>query len=137
MPAENGPLDGARGAGTVLMVGLAAAVLLAGAAVLTIGQAAVAATRATTAADLAALAAADTARGVTDGETCAVAARVAGRNGARVTSCALGNPEGTVVDVSVAVRLGEGIGVLEGVGLEARATARAGPPPAPWAELPG
>jgi len=123
---------GDRGAGSVLMLGLIAAVVLVAAAVLTLGYAAVHAARAATAADLAALAAADAARGLSSGRPCDVAADAAARNGARVSSCALGNGEGTVVDVSVVVPLGSGLGVLETAGLEARASARAGPPPAPW-----
>lgn len=72
------------------------------------------------AADLAALAAAELAvRG--DPGTCAAAGEVAGANGARLTTCAVGG--GAVVEVAVAVpvRLGP-LGVSE-----AGARARAGP----------
>lgn len=115
-------LDHETGAGTVLMAGLALlALLLIGSAGLLL-QAASAASRAATAADLSALAAADTARGLTAGEPCVVAAEVAARHGATVQDCAVGaTGEGTV---TVRVRID-----LAGVLPDAVGAARAGPPP--------
>jgi secretion/DNA translocation related TadE-like protein len=114
--------DHETGAGTVLMAGLALlALLLIGSAGLLL-QAASAASRAATAADLSALAAADTARGLTAGEPCVVAAEVAARHGATVQDCAVGaTGEGTV---TVRVRI-DVVGVLP----DAVGAARAGPPP--------
>ncbi|THJ68771.1 hypothetical protein E8P82_00360 [Arthrobacter echini] len=111
-----------RGAGTVLMTGLAMlALLLIGVAVLML-QASAAASRAATAADLAALAAADAARGLAPGEPCAVAGAVAEQHDALVTECSIGTtgPGTAIIRVSIA---------LPGLLPAATGAARAGPPP--------
>lgn len=111
-----------RGAGTVLALGLALAVLAVATLVLLLAQSAVAASRAAAAADLAALAAADAARGIVPGEPCAVARDVALKNGAILLDCAEG------ADMTVQVRTGRGAGPFLGM---AWGLARAGPPPGP------
>lgn len=114
--------DGERGAGTLLMAGLALLSLLLIATTALLLQAGSAASRAATAADLAALAAADAVRGLTSGDPCGVAREVADRHAAVVEECLLGVPgTGTaLVRVSVPVP-----GILP----DARGTAKAGPPP--------
>ena len=111
---------GERGSGSVWVAALAGVLALVGGATVLVGAAAVARHRAESAADLAALAAARSAV-IGDPVACAVAQRVADRNGARITGCRV--RPGTVVEVtvSVPVRLG-GIGTRE-----ATARARAGP----------
>ncbi|MEJ5914056.1 Rv3654c family TadE-like protein [Pseudokineococcus sp. 1T1Z-3] len=111
-----------RGAGTVLVLGLAMAALVMASAVAVLGQAVVARHRAVAAADLAALAAADVLLGRTAGEPCAAAGRVAAAGGALVVGC---RPTGQEVVVEVAVPVD---GLLAGLG-PARAAARAGPAP--------
>lgn len=113
-------MEGQRGSGTVLAVGLAMAVMIAMAAVLLLAQAGVLATRAAAAADLAALAGADALRGVTDGEPCMVAASVAARHGAVVLSCSEG--PGQTLDVRTELKERSLAGPATG-------RARAGPPP--------
>ena len=109
-----------RGSGTVLAAGLALVVIMAIGLVLLLAQSAVMAGRAAAAADLAALAAADALRGLTDGEPCAVAADVAGRNAARVVSCTAG--AGQTIEVRTELLAGTTLGTATG-------HARAGPPP--------
>lgn len=110
-----------RGSGSVLLLGAGLLLLMLFCAVLLLLQTAVAANRAATAADLSALAAADTARGLREGDACTVAAEVAGRNGAALTGCAVNAGDHSVqVDTEVAVRL---------VPWPATGRARAGPPP--------
>lgn len=109
-----------RGSGTVLAVGLALVVMLAMALILLLAQAAVLASRAATAADLAALAGADALRGITTGVPCIVAADVASRHGAVLTSCHLG-PEQSV-DVRTTINQSLLLGPATG-------HSRAGPPP--------
>lgn len=113
--------DAERGAGTVMMAGLALVALLLIASAALLLQAATAASKAATAADLAALAAADSARGLRSGEPCSVADAVARQHGARVTGCDIGSTgRGTaVIRVSVHVA-----GLLP----DAAGAARAGPP---------
>lgn len=106
-----------RGSGTVLAVGLTAALALVGVAVIPLGQVLVARAQAAGAADAAALAAADVASGRQPGFACELASEVAAANGAEVRSCEV---DGLVVTVSV------GRGIL-GFTVAARATA--GPPP--------
>jgi secretion/DNA translocation related TadE-like protein len=109
-----------RGSGTVLGLTLGAVVALLLAAVLLLAQAGVMASRAASAADLSALAAADAARGLTSGQPCAVAADVAGRHSAKLTSCnVLG---GGVVEVATELAHAFDWGAATG-------RARAGPPP--------
>lgn len=111
-----------RGAGTLLMAGLALLALLLTAGAVLLLQAASAASVAATAADLAALGAADAARGITGGNPCSVAWSVAERHGASVQQCSIGGtgPGTALVRVSVGVP-----GPLP----DATGAARAGPPP--------
>lgn len=114
--------DTERGAGTLLMTGLAllALVLIASAALLL--QAASAASKAATAADLAALAAADAVRGITSGNPCGVAEEVAERHGAEVIECLLGTTGPGTSTIRVVVP-------VPGIIPDAQGAARAGPPP--------
>lgn len=107
------------GAGTVLALALGAVVMLLLLGLLLLAQAGVMASRAASAADLAALAAADAARGLTSGEPCAVAASVAGKHDAKITSCSVA---GGVVEVGTELAHPFQWGVATG-------RARAGPPP--------
>ncbi|WP_024817966.1 Rv3654c family TadE-like protein [Arthrobacter sp. 31Y] len=109
-----------RGAGTVLALALGAVVMALILGLLLLAQAAVMASRAASAADLAALAAADSARGLTSGEPCAVAAGVAGKHDAKITSCTVAG--GDVVEVETELAHPFQWGVATG-------RARAGPPP--------
>lgn len=110
-----------RGAASVVAVGLIAAVVLLTAITLAVAASYVDARRAALAADAAALAAADAVMGAITGVPCELAEQVARRNGARLTSCEV---DGAVsrVDVVVAGRI---------AGLDASASARAGPPGSP------
>lgn len=112
--------DPEHGAGTVLALGLGLVVVLAAVLTALLAQSAATASRAAAAADLAALAAADAARGISPGEPCAVAAEVAGRNGARVLNCAEGT--GSTVQVRTELEVRTPLGRATGL-------ARAGPPP--------
>lgn len=114
--------DAERGAGTLLMAGLALLALLLIASVALLLQAATAASQAATAADLAALAAADAARGISPGDPCSAAGTVAERHGAAVESCEIGDAGPGTALVRVSVALG---GILP----DAVGAARAGPPP--------
>ena len=109
-----------RGSRTILALALGLVVLMAAVLLATLGQAMTMASRAAAAADLAALAAADAARGITDGEPCAVAAEIARRNAAIVVSCAEGT--GHTVQVRTQLDVGTAFGAATGL-------ARAGPPP--------
>lgn len=109
-----------RGSGTVLAAGLGMVVTMAMALMLLLAQSAVMASRAAAAADLAALAAADTLRGISPGVPCAVAADVAGRQGARIVSCTEGG--GETVEIRTELLNRSLIGAATG-------HARAGPPP--------
>lgn len=116
------------GAGTVLSLGLCLAVITLLLALLVLAQATIGAARAGAAADLAALAGADTIRDLRAGDPCAVAAEVAARNGAELSSCA---PE--VGALSITVDVASSAGRLLPWAPSARA--RAGPPESQW--LPG
>ena len=109
-------LRGERGAATVVTLGIVGAVvaLAAGLAAVLVGS--VASQSAANAADAAALAAADVVSGAVPGEPCAVATRLADRNGARLTSC-------EVSGASVLIRV-----TVERAAFMATASARAGPP---------
>lgn len=111
-----------EGAGTTLMAGVAMAALLLLSVVVLFAQASVAASRAATAADLSALAAADAARGLRDGEPCVLAAEVALRHGARLTGCISEGDAGHIVRVATEV---DSVPALP----PASGQARAGPPP--------
>lgn len=108
-----------RGSGTVLAAGLGLVVMMAMMLVVLLTQSAVMASRAAAAADLAALAAADALRGISPGVPCSVAADVAGRQGAKLTSCTEGSET-----VEIRTEL-----VAHGMFGPAAGHARAGPPP--------
>jgi secretion/DNA translocation related TadE-like protein len=109
-----------RGSGTILAAGLGLVVMMAMMLLLLLAQSAVMASRAASAADLAALAAADALRGITPGAPCTVAAEVAGRQEAKITSCTEGG--GETVEVRTELLSRSMFGVATG-------HARAGPPP--------
>jgi secretion/DNA translocation related TadE-like protein len=109
-----------RGSGTVLAAGLALVVIMAMTLMLLLAQSAVMASRAAAAADLGALAGADALRGITPGDPCAVAAAVASRQDAVLTSCAEG--AGLTVEVRTMLNARSMLGAASG-------HARAGPPP--------
>ncbi|MHA7261764.1 Rv3654c family TadE-like protein [Arthrobacter sp. TMN-37] len=111
-----------RGSGTVLAAGLAAVLILILAALVLLVQAAVGGARAAAAADLAALAGADAARGLRDGEPCGVARETAHRHRAELVHCSRSGPGGVIITVRTSV---ETPGVLPA----ASGAARAGPPP--------
>ena len=104
-------------AGAAASAGLLAVVAVLSLGVATAGAASVAQVRLAGAADVAALAAADVALGVTAGDPCEWAGRLAARHGARLEACVL---DGAVATVTVATTFGA---------LPLRAHARAGPPP--------
>ncbi|MGO4246674.1 Rv3654c family TadE-like protein [Paenarthrobacter sp. RAF54_2] len=108
------------GSGTVLALSLGFAVLALLGGLLLLAQAGVMASRAASAADLAALAAADAARGIASGEPCAVAASVAGQQGATLTACDVVG--GDVVELATELEQPFLFGTATG-------RARAGPPP--------
>lgn len=109
-----------RGSGTVLAGGLAIVIIVAMALMLLLAQSAVMAGRAAAAADLGALAGADALRGLTPGDPCAVAAEVAARHDAVLSSCAEG--AGQTVEVRTMLNARSLLGAASG-------HARAGPPP--------
>ncbi|WP_425955234.1 Rv3654c family TadE-like protein [Xylanimonas sp. McL0601] len=114
------PHDAERGAGTVLVLGLAAVVLMLGLALAALGAAQRARGAAQSAADLGALAAATALR---DGlDPCATATDAVGRNHGLLAECEPG--PGGVVGVTVT----RAVPAMQAwVGGEARARARAGP----------
>lgn len=112
-----------EGSGTVLALTIIAGVLIL--TVLTLGAAGAytAHRRAATAADLSALAAADTLRGLSEGEPCANAARIAQENGANLAACTEPSRPDTM-DVRVSVPI---TGPFAFLG-DAKGQARAGAP---------
>ena len=113
-----------RGSGTVLTLGLVAVLLILFVFVTGLFGVMTAKQRASTAADLSALAAADAARGLREGEPCEVAAQVAEDNGASLTGCAApAGYEGTI-DVRVTSTISGAFAFLG----DAEAVSRAGPP---------
>ncbi len=102
-----------RGSGTIIAVGLAAAIAALTATVLPLYSALAVKQSVAAAADAAALAAADAIVGRAAGFPCEVAARVAAANGASVTACDL---DGLVATVSVSRQ-------IVGIAVTARATA--------------
>ena len=108
---------GERGSGSVLAVGLIAAITVLTAVLVPLYSALAERSAVGVAADAAALAAADVAVGLAPGVPCEVAARVAAANGASVVACAV---DGLVVTVRVG---------RSAVGVAVTATATAGPPP--------
>lgn len=115
-PTERFPVASEEGAGSVLVVGVIAAVMMLTLMFAPVIAAHVDSARAATAADAAALAAADTAVGIVPGVPCANAALTAAANGATLTTCRV---EGLVVTVSVSRASGH---------VKATASATAGPP---------
>lgn len=113
-----------RGSSSVASVGLVAVLVVLAVTLAGLGGVIAANHLAATAADLAALAAADTARGLRNGEPCAVADEVATANGAELVGCAAHPQRPGTVDVRVAVDVR---GVFGFVGA-AEGIARAGPP---------
>ncbi|GAA4026026.1 hypothetical protein GCM10023063_03340 [Arthrobacter methylotrophus] len=109
-----------RGSGTLLAVSLGLVVMICMVATLMLAQATAMAQRAAAASDLAALAAADAARGLTDGDPCAVARETAARNGASVSACTVSG--GEIVDIRAELVRGTVFGAATG-------RSRAGPPP--------
>jgi secretion/DNA translocation related TadE-like protein len=105
-----------RGAGSILVVGVLAAVMALTLLLAPLAAAHLDRSRAAVAADAAALAAADTAVGIVPGEPCRNAARTAEANGATLTGCRV---EGVVVTVAVSRASGPFL---------ATAAATAGPP---------
>ncbi len=111
-----------RGSGTVLVAGLAAVLILLLAALVLLVQGAVGGSRAAAAADLAALAGADAARGLRDGDPCDVARGTARRHRAELLGCFRSGPGGVIVTVRTSVP-------VPGILPAATGAARAGPPP--------
>ncbi|MET4158837.1 Rv3654c family TadE-like protein [Agromyces sp. PvR057] len=120
-PGGVGPHGRDRGAASVVAIGLIAAVVLLTTLVLGVTTTYVDARRAAAVADAAALAAADAVTGVIAGLPCEVADRVARRNGATLRSCEVDGAVSRVV-IAVPARI---------PGLDAEASARAGPPGSP------
>lgn len=112
-----GERAGERGAGSVLVVAVAAGLLLAVAAFLPVSVVLSAKRAAGGAADAAALAAADAAIGLVAGPPCTRADEVASANGAALSACQV---DGVVVTVRVTV---------EAAGLAIASMATAGPSP--------
>lgn len=113
--------DGERGAGTLLMSGLALLALMLVAVGALMLHATTAGAKAATAADLAALAAADAARGLRPGDPCSEARLTAEQHGAELTACEVGGTGRSTVVVRVVVP-------THGLLPDAKGTARAGPP---------
>ncbi|WP_159617856.1 Rv3654c family TadE-like protein [Arthrobacter zhaoguopingii] len=111
-----------RGSGTVLVAGLAAVLILLLAALVLLVQGAVGGARAAAAADLAALAGADAARGLRNGDPCDVARGTARRHRAELVDCLRSGPGGVIVTVRTSVP-------VPGILPPATGAARAGPPP--------
>lgn len=105
-----------RGSGTVLSIGIVAAMVLLTAMALPLAGAFAQRHAIAAAADAAALAAADIAAGVAPGYPCPVARRVAESNGARLSSCQV---DGLVVTVSATASV---------LGFAVTMRATAGPP---------
>lgn len=114
-----GGLRDERGAGSILVVAILAAVIGLAALALPLYSVLVTKRAVEGAADAAALAAADVAVGRAPGVTCEVAARVAEANGSRLTDC---HPDGLVVTVRVE---------RQAAGFAVGAISSAGPPETP------
>lgn len=111
------PRGGDRGAGSVLGIGLIAALIGLMSLTLPLSAALIAKQRVTGAADAAALAAADIAVGLLPGYPCEAAASVAAGNAGTLSACQI---DGLVVTVRVSATVGL---------FPVTATATAGPPP--------
>lgn len=110
-------LQSEAGSGSILMVAIIAAALLATALIVPLFAAFAVGQSVQNAADAAALAAADTASGRVAGVPCEAAGEAATLGGASVTSCAV---DGLIASVSVARAF---------LGFDVTSRARAGPPP--------
>ncbi|MGV8877010.1 MAG: Rv3654c family TadE-like protein [Rhodoglobus sp.] len=110
-------LSAERGAGTIAMVGLIAAVIVLTALVIPVYGALGVRHAIAGAADAAALAAADTASGLIAGFPCENAARLAVANDAHIEECTV---DGRIVTVTASRRI---------LGILVTTTATAGPPP--------
>ncbi|RJN33193.1 hypothetical protein D3250_01720 [Nesterenkonia natronophila] len=121
-----------RGSGTIVALGLIAALMTLLALVVILGAASAAKTQAGRASDLAALAAADTARGLNSGDPCTVAEQVAQRNGSMLAECTVGGEFPTEVTVTVAREVESALlpDALPLGPLTATVSSRAGPPEA-------
>ncbi len=108
---------GESGAGTILMVGLVATILVLTALVIPLYWALSVRHALAGAADAAALAAADTASGLVPGYPCDNAERLAAANDAHIEECAV---DGRIVTVTASRRI---------LGILVTASATAGPPP--------
>lgn len=114
---------GERGSGSVLVLGLVAAVVVGVLLLAVLGGAVAARHRAQTAADLAALAAAEVSLGRRSGEPCTAARAVAVANGGRLVRCEAHEDGSVLVTVTVAPA-----GPVARLGT-AKASARAGAQP--------
>ncbi len=115
-----------RGSGTVIVLGIIAVLLIVLGVVAGLISVSSANHRATTAADLSALAAADAARGLRNGDPCDVAEQVATANRAQLVGCASPAEDSEVMDVRVHVAVA---GPFAFMG-PAESASRAGPPDA-------
>lgn len=113
-----------RGSGTTLALGAVSVILILFVFITGLFGAMTAKQRASTAADLSALAAADAARGLREGEPCDVAAQVAEDNRAQVTGCAAPSGRQGTIDVRVTSKISGPFAFLG----DAEAISRAGPP---------
>ncbi|WP_136611192.1 Rv3654c family TadE-like protein [Sinomonas albida] len=120
-PPGPGVRDLERGAGTILALGLALAVVLGVGACALVAEGLASAARAALAADLAALIGADAERGLRAGPACGAAGEVARLNGAELVACEIERP-GQGVRVRVRVPAPPPLDAVEG-------RARAGAPP--------
>lgn len=121
-----------QGSGTVLAIAIIAVLMLLLGLVVLLSSVAAAKVEATRAADLAALAAADTARGLHQGDPCSVAAEVTAANDLSLSDCSIGGEYETEVHVTVQAPIDiPGIAArLNMPELHAEHTSRAGPPEA-------
>lgn len=121
-----------QGSGTVMALGIIAALLVVLTVVHALSAVAVAKGQSARAADLAALAGADTARGLNVGDPCTVAEHVVARNSSVMEDCTVGgdHPSEVRVSVSRSVRITVLPEHLNLPQMQAEATARAGPPEA-------
>lgn len=126
------PRSAEQGSGTVMALGIIAALLVVLTLVHALSAAALAKGQAARAADLAALAGADTARGLNPGDPCTVAEQVTARNGAILEECLVGGefPDEVRLSVSRSVSIAVLPAQLNVPQLRASADARAGPPKA-------
>ncbi|MDO5749886.1 MAG: flp pilus-assembly TadE/G-like family protein [Rothia sp. (in: high G+C Gram-positive bacteria)] len=115
-----------QGSGTVMALGIIAALIIASLLVAGMSAAVHAKTQAQNAADAAALAAADSLRGISSGDPCSIAREIAEANGAQLVGCAFPAREETV-DVRVSKALPGPFATLGPV----EAIARAGSPADP------